>query len=90
MIMEMHDVVPGWLCLPSSGAMPIRLVNENGMTGTIYSSPWSGQSKEKHTAILPFPSRLTIPYKNISLWCISKISLSILYEPLERKHLHVQ
>ena len=47
MIMVMYYVVSGWLCLPSSGAMPIRLVNENGMTGTIYSNPSSEPSKER-------------------------------------------
>ena len=67
MIMVLYYIVSGWLCLPSSGAMPIRVVKENGMTGTIYSNPSLDQFKEKRTPIPPPLSRLTIPYKNISL-----------------------
>lgn len=54
--MVLHYIVPGWLCLPSSGAMPIRLVKENGMTGTIYSNSSSDRLKENQTSILPAPS----------------------------------
>lgn len=84
----MHFIVPGWLCLPSSGAIPIRLVNENGMTGTIYCNPSSDHFKEKKTRY--FLSRFNLQCRTEIYPYGASIQLACLFipDPLKKTFAH--